>query len=94
MNVEWLGGFIPVITAYTRDGEFDAIGGMHVAADLALALICDYADRIVLMLIAVAPSGANCDGIVDVADLGVLGANWTALQTTGNASALVPEPTL
>ena len=23
----------------------------------------------------------------------ILGANWTASQTTGNASALVPEPT-
>jgi len=36
---------------------------------------------------------ANLDGGVDVADLGVVGANWTALQSTGNASALVPEPT-
>ena len=34
----------------------------------------------------------NGDSIVDVADLGILGANWTALQTTGNAFALVPEP--
>ena len=35
----------------------------------------------------------NCDDIVDAVDLGILGANWTASQTTGNASALVPEPT-
>ena len=35
----------------------------------------------------------NLDGIVDVADLGILGANWTASQSTGNASASVPEPT-
>ena len=35
----------------------------------------------------------NLDGMTDVADLGILGANWTASQTTGNASALVPEPT-
>ncbi len=35
----------------------------------------------------------NGDGIVDVWDLGILGANWTASQSTGNASALVPEPT-
>ena len=34
----------------------------------------------------------NFDGIVDIADLGILGANWTASQVTGNASALVPEP--
>ena len=66
------------------------------------------------------PGDANFDGLVDVADLGIvganfnaddmqwntgdfnldgttdvadLGANWTASQTTGNASALVPEPT-
>jgi len=43
------------------------------------------------MLIAASPGDANFDGIVDVADLGILGANWTASQTTGNASALVPE---
>ncbi len=40
-----------------------------------------------------APGDFNDDGIVDVADLGILGANWTASQATGNASALVPEPT-
>ena len=37
---------------------------------------------------------ANGDGVVDVADLIILGANWSASQTTGNASALVPEPTM
>ena len=35
---------------------------------------------------------ANLDGGVDVADLGVVGAKWSASQSTGNASALVPEP--
>ena len=41
MNVELLGDFtpdhgdqFPVITAGTRDGEFDAIDGIQVAADL------------------------------------------------------------
>ena len=35
----------------------------------------------------------NLDSMTDVADLGILGANWTASQSTGNTSALVPEPT-
>tara|TARA_Y100000588_G_scaffold336107_1_gene376702 strand:- start:653 stop:850 length:198 start_codon:yes stop_codon:yes gene_type:complete len=34
------------------------------------------------------PSGST----TDVAGLGILGANWSALQSIGNASALVPEP--
>ena len=38
-------------------------------------------------------SDFNFDGLVDVADLGILGANWTASQAVGNTSALVPEPT-
>ena len=38
------------------------------------------------------PGDFNDDGIVDVAGLGILGANWTASQAIGNASALVPEP--
>ena len=39
-----------------------------------------YADagHIGLMLIAAAPGDANFDGIVDVADLGILGANFNA----------------
>jgi len=99
LNVELLGDFtpdqgdqFPVITAGTRDGEFDTIDGIQVAADLTLAPIYDYAGHIGLMLIAAAPGDANFDGIVDVADLGILGANWTASRTTGNTSALVPEP--
>ena len=64
----------------------------HPPTDLG-APIYDYAGHIGLMLIAAAPGDANFDGIVDVADLGILGANWTASQVTGNASALVPEPT-
>ena len=35
----------------------------------------------------------NLDGMTDVADLDILGANWTASQTIGNTSSLVPEPT-
>ena len=35
----------------------------------------------------------NLDNTTDVADLGILGANWSASQATGNASALVSEPT-
>tara|TARA_Y100000588_G_scaffold227169_1_gene240980 strand:+ start:57 stop:530 length:474 start_codon:yes stop_codon:yes gene_type:complete len=35
----------------------------------------------------------NLDNMTDVADLDIIGANWSASQTTGNASALVPEPT-
>ena len=66
---------------------------MQVAADLTLAPICDYTDHIGLMLIAASPADAKFDGIVDVADLGILGANWTASEATGNASALVPEQT-
>tara|TARA_Y100000588_G_scaffold359196_1_gene418017 strand:+ start:154 stop:405 length:252 start_codon:yes stop_codon:yes gene_type:complete len=58
-----------------------------------LAPIYDYAGHIGLMLIAAAPGDANFDGIVDVADLGILGANWSASKATGTASALVPEPT-
>ncbi len=99
LNVELLGDFtpdhgdqFPVITTGTRDGEFDTIDGIQVAADLTLAPINDYADHIGLTLIAAAPGDANFDGLVDVADLGILDANWTASQTTGNASALVPEP--
>ena len=85
LNVELLGDFtpdhgdqFPVITAGTRDGEFDAIDGIQVAADLTLAPIYDYAGHIGLMLIAAAPGDANFDGIVDVADLGILGANFNA----------------
>lgn len=44
--------------------------------------------------VTVAPSDFNDDGIVDVADLGILGANWTASQATGNAIAFVPGPTM
>jgi len=65
---------------------------LRVAAYLTPAPIYDYADHIGLMLIAAAPGDANFDGLVDVADLGILGANWTASQSTGNASAVVPEP--
>ncbi len=53
-------------------------------------------DDIVVSIIDMNPSipgDANDDDITDVADLGILGANWTASQATGNASALVPEPT-
>jgi len=85
LNVELLGGFtpdhgdqFPVITAGTRDGEFDAIEGIQVAADLTLAPIYDYADHIGLMLIAAAPGDANFDGLVDVADLGIVGENFNA----------------
>jgi len=85
LNVELLGDFtpdhgdqFPVITASTRDGEFDAIDGIQVAADLTLAPIYDYADHIGLMLIAAAPGDANFDGLVDVAYLGIVGANFNA----------------
>ena len=91
LNVELLGGFtpdhgdqFPVITAGTRDGEFDTIEGIQVAADLTLAPIYDYADHIGLMLIAAAPGDANFDGIVDVADLGILGANFNAADMQWN----------
>ena len=53
-------------------------------------------DDIVVSIIDMNPSipgDANDDDITDVADLGILGANWTASQATGNAPALVPEPT-
>ena len=63
------------------------------AADLTLAPIYDHAGHIGLMLVAAAPGDANFDGIVDVADLGIVGANWIASQTRGNTSALAPEPT-
>ena len=43
-----------------------------------MAPICDYTDHIGLMLIATAPGDANFDGIVDVADLGIVGANFNA----------------
>ena len=85
LSVELLGDFtpdhgdqFPVITAGTRDGEFDAIDGIQVAADLTLAPIYDYADHIGLVLIAASPGDANFDGSVDVADLGIVGANFTA----------------
>ena len=35
--------------------------------------------------VTVAPNAFNDDGIIDVADVGILGANWTASQATGNA---------
>ncbi len=91
LNVELLGDFtpdhgdqFPVITAGTRDGEFDTIDGIQVAADLTLAPIYDYAGHIGLMLIAAAPGDANFDGIVDVADLGILGANFNAADMQWN----------
>ena len=55
------------------------------AADLTLAPIYDYAGHIGLMMIAAASGDAYFDGIVDVADLGIVGANWIESQTTGNA---------
>ncbi len=70
--------------AGTRDGEFDTIDGIQVAADLTLAPIYDYAGHIGLMLIAAAPGDANFDGIVDVADLGILGANFNAADMQWN----------
>ncbi len=70
--------FLKLFAAATRDGEFDAIDGIQVAADLTLAPICDYAGHIGLMLIAAAPGDADFDGIVDVADLGIVGANFNA----------------
>ncbi len=91
LNVELLGDFtpdhgdqFPVITAGTRDGEFETIDGIQVAADLTLAPIYDYAGHIGLMLIAAAPGDANFDGIVDVADLGILGANFNAADMQWN----------
>tara|TARA_Y100000588_G_C13850076_1_gene751553 strand:- start:457 stop:624 length:168 start_codon:yes stop_codon:yes gene_type:complete len=51
---------------------------MQVAADLTLAPICDYTDHIGLMLIAASPGDAKSDGIVDVADLDIVGANFNA----------------
>ena len=57
-----------------------------IAASDHLPVFADYYH------IASHPSDANFDGLVDVADLGILGANWSASQATGNASALVPEP--
>ena len=45
---------------------------------MTLAPSYDYADHISLMLIAAAPGDANFDGIMDVADLGILGANFNA----------------
>ena len=42
------------------------------------APIYDYADYIGLMLIAAAPGDANFDGLVDAADLGIVGANFNA----------------
>jgi len=77
LNVELLGDFIPgqrdefpVVTATTRDGDFETITGLQATPDVMLVPICDYADHIGLMLIAAAPGDANFDGIVDVADLG------------------------
>ena len=35
--------------------------------------------------VTVAPNAFNDDGIIDVAGVGILGANWTASQATGNA---------
>ena len=34
----------------------------------------------------------NGDTVVDIADVGIVGANWTAAQAADSAAALVPEP--
>ena len=35
----------------------------------------------------------NGDGVVDVADLGIIGASWSTAETTGSSTTVVPEPT-
>ncbi len=85
LDVNLIDGFYPaqgdkfsILTAGMRNGELDAIDGIQIAADLTLAPLYDYEDLIGLVLIAALPGDANFDGIVDVADLGIVGANFNA----------------
>ena len=79
----------------TTSDRTQALGGFsHDGRDLLFASTHEPTIYRAPRLYAVSADGDfNGDNIVDVADLGILGANWTASQAVGNTSALVPEPT-
>ena len=80
-------------------GEVEAMDGARMqfrgAGNINAGEINNFDDSLVIGGTAnhEADGDFNDDGIVDMADLGILGANWSASQATGNVSALVPEST-
>lgn len=71
-----LGDVFPVITAGTRVGEFEDINGVFVTDDMTLAPLYDWRGTPGVTLVAAVPGDSTLDGIVNGADLTVLGANW------------------
>tara|TARA_Y100000588_G_scaffold128701_1_gene141001 strand:+ start:1292 stop:3337 length:2046 start_codon:yes stop_codon:yes gene_type:complete len=70
------GDEFPVLVAGSRSGEFDGISDVSMPGSTALVPLYDY-DGIVGLTLKVAHLGdANFDSVVDVMDLGILGANF------------------
>jgi autotransporter-associated beta strand protein len=74
------GGFVPqdgqeltILTAASISGQFETISGHQIAPDQWLATIYDATS---VRLVPALPGDANLDGMVDIADLGILAANW------------------
>ncbi len=80
-----LGDTLTILTAASVTGRFDTISGMAVSPALALAVT--YSPTMVQITGAL-PADANLDGAVNLADLQILGDNWSSTDASWDSGDL------
>ncbi len=70
------GDEFPVLVAGSRSGHFDGISSISMPGSMVLVPLYDYDGMVGLTLKVAHLGNANFDSVVDVMDLGILGANF------------------